>query len=329
MRNWITGLAMVLGLAISLGYCARSVAGECGTCCCDNSNACDSSGCVCDSGCCDCCDDFDDCDRLLGLLPSDHCFDDFISPISNPFFFEDPRSLTEARGIFFANSLPATSNGGDADVWAAQLRGRLSERLSVIAPRLAYLNVNQAGNPTSGLLSAPVGVKYNFVRDVDRQLLVSGGVTFFINGSEDAASAFGDGDFHFFLTGGKQIFDYGHWLSGAGFRIPTNNNFGTQMFYWSNQFDVELPGHVYAVGGVNWFHYMRSSNVNYTGSVGGLDLINLPAGDIAGTDVVTALAGLKWKPSANLELGSGFEFPLTNNTDILRNRFYADVIIRY
>jgi hypothetical protein len=30
----------------------------------------------------------------------------------------------------------------------------------------------------------------------------------------------GDGDIHFFLTGGKQIFDWGHWLSATGFRIP-------------------------------------------------------------------------------------------------------------
>ena len=28
---------------------------------------------------------------------SDHCFDNFISPLSNPFRFEDPRSLTEVR----------------------------------------------------------------------------------------------------------------------------------------------------------------------------------------------------------------------------------------
>ncbi|HEY3788938.1 MAG TPA: hypothetical protein VGL71_08790, partial [Urbifossiella sp.] len=28
-------------------------------------------------------------------LESDHCFDNFASPVSNPFYFEDPRSLTE------------------------------------------------------------------------------------------------------------------------------------------------------------------------------------------------------------------------------------------
>ena len=58
---------------------------------------------------------------LLGFLPSDHCFDRFISPLSNPFFFEDPRSLTEARAIFIDNKLPATLGGSDLDVWSGQL----------------------------------------------------------------------------------------------------------------------------------------------------------------------------------------------------------------
>ena len=102
----------------------------------------------CESGDCmpepyECCDCFNDRKRFLGLLPSDHCFDRFISPISNPFFFEDPRSLTEARGIFIENSLPNSIGGGDLQVWSGQLRGRLTDRVSIIAPRLGYLQVNQ------------------------------------------------------------------------------------------------------------------------------------------------------------------------------------------
>src|SRR5262245_52232856 len=98
----------------------------------------DSLLCAPDDGCScfeDCCDEFCNCDRILGMLPSDHCFDRFISPISNPFFFEDPRQLTEVRGIFLENSLPSFVGSGDAQVWAVQLRGRLSKNLSVIAPR--------------------------------------------------------------------------------------------------------------------------------------------------------------------------------------------------
>jgi hypothetical protein len=284
-----------------------------------------------ESCCCfDCCCDGLSGPRVLGFLPSDHCFDDFISPISNPFFFEDPRALTEVRGIFIDNSVPSGIGGGDAQVYAGQLRGRVSENFSVIAPRLADLQVNQAGggNP-SGFLAAPVGMKVTLIRNVEEQFLVSAGLTYFINGSARAASNFGNGDFHFFLTGGKRIFDFGHWLSGAGFRIPSDSNLGTQLFYWSNQWDYQLPNNIYPLVGVNWFHWMRSASSGFPNPVTGLDLINLPVSNIAGANVVTGVVGAKWKPTGHFELGSGFEFPLTNRTDILHNRLYVDVIFRY
>ena len=290
-----------------------------------------SGQCGCLDSCCDeCCDQGNCGRRVLGLLQSDHCFDRFISPISNPFFFEDPRSLTEARGIFIDNSLPNSIGNGDVQVWAGQLRGRVTDRVSIIAPRIGYLQVNQAGGGApNGFMSAPVGFKYNFVRDVERQLLISGGITYFIPSSMNSLPPVGNGDFHFFLTGGKQIYDRGHWLSGTGFRIPSNSNWGTQLWYWSNQWDYELPNHIYPLVGLNWYHWMRSANLNVPIPVTGLDLLNLPTGGVAGQNVVTSVVGAKWKPSGNFEVGSGFEFPLTNHTDILRNRLYADVIFRY
>ena len=337
-RQWVVGgvicLALIwAGQARAADFLTESALADEGPvstspCGCDASPLCD-SGCDCESY--ECCDSFNGRQRLLGLfLPSDHCFDRFVSPLSNPFFFEDPRSLTEARGLFIDNSLPAFSGGGDVQVWAAQFRGRVTDRVSVIAPRLSYLQVNQPGQgaPT-GFLSAPIGAKWNFIRDVDRQLLVTAGITYFIPGSRQAFSSFGDGDFHFFLTAGKEIFERGHWLSGTGFRIPANNNFGTQLWYWSNQWDYELPNHFYPLVGVNWFHWMRSSNLNLGAPVTGLDLINIPTTGVAGTDVVTGLAGLKWKPNGNVEVGGGYEFPMSDRTDILHNRVYADVIFRY
>jgi hypothetical protein len=264
------------------------------------------------------------------MLPSDHDFDRFVSPLSNPFYFEDPRALTEVRGIFLSNTLPQSINGGSANVWAAQLRGRVTENVSLIAPRLSHLDVRQSGGDTPyGFLSAPVGIKLNLVRDVERQFMLAGGMTYFIPGEETAFSNFGDGDFHFFLTGGKQIFERGHWLSGSGFRIPTNNNWGTQLWYWSNQWDYEIGRNLYPLFGVNWFHWMSSAENGFSGPVTGLDLINLPVRSVSGNDVVTSVVGLKWKPRRNLELGGGFEFPLTERNDILHNRAYADVILRY
>ncbi|REK09448.1 MAG: hypothetical protein DWQ37_18600 [Planctomycetota bacterium] len=290
----------------------------------------DGWGSCCNCDCYDGCDCFNGRRRALGLfLPSDHCFDRFISPLSNPFYFEDPRSLTEVRGLFFDNALSSVAGGGDAQVFAGQIRGRVTDRASIVAQRLGHLQVNIAGDDTpNGFLSAPIGLKYNFLRNVEQQYLASAGITYFINGSANAMSNFGDGAFHFFLTGGAQIFENAHWLSATGFRIPLNNNWGTQMWYWSNQWDYELPNHIYPLAGINWFHFMSSAGIPATPFTS-LDIIDLPAFNVAGTNVVTGLVGFKWKPSAHCELGTGFEFPLTERTDVLKNRVYADLILRY
>src|SRR5947207_1669459 len=61
--------------------------------------------------------------RLLGLfLPTDTNFNDFISPTSNPVFFEDPRNVTEAKMVFFNHNFPGALGGQDMQVYQLQLR---------------------------------------------------------------------------------------------------------------------------------------------------------------------------------------------------------------
>jgi hypothetical protein len=190
--------------------------------------------------------------------------------------------------------------------------------------------VNQSGGDVpNGFLSAPVGFKYNFLRDPERQILASCGLTYFIKGSGNAMSNFGDGDYHLFLSGGAQIFDRGHWTSGTGFRLPGDRNWGTQLWYWSNQWDYQIRDGLYLLSGINWFHWMSNSGLNSGSNVTGLDIVNIPVQGVAGDNVVTGVVGVKLKPSRHCEIGSGFEFPLTDRTDILKNRLYVDFIFRY
>ena len=127
-------------------------------------------------------------------------------------------------------------------------------------------------------------------------ILVSGGMTYFVPGSQGGVANFGSGDYHFFLTAGKEIFGSGHWLSATGFRIPADPSFGTQLWYWSNQWDYRVSGNWYALTGINWYHFMTDSKLNFPAPVTGLDLLNLPVTGVAGTNVTTCVVGTKWKP---------------------------------
>jgi hypothetical protein len=277
-------------------------------------------------------------DKLFGFIaPSDHCFDSFISPQSNPLFFEDPRTLTEVRFHFVHHKIPLNQpvlQGGEARFYAMQARIALTERLSIIATKDGYIDLN-ANNPAigspNGWADIAAGLKYNLIRDPECQRLLSGGFTYEIDlGTHRVFQGRGDGEFHFFLTGGQQIGSCAHWVSGSGFRIPTDSADRSQMWYWSNHFDYEFRPGWYAVYEVNWFHWMKSGAgaLGTSGFEGG-DLFNLGSTGVAGNDIVTMSLGGRYKPKQNVELGVAYEAPVTERRDLLEHRIYIDAILRF
>ena len=92
------------------------------------------SGCEAYGGCCG-------KGKLFGLFTASDCrFTEFISPMTNPVYFEDPRNLTEARVIFINHQIPGSVlGGGDVQLLATQLRAAVTDRLSIIATKDGYI----------------------------------------------------------------------------------------------------------------------------------------------------------------------------------------------
>ncbi len=292
---------------------------------CDNSGSCDSScGSLCDAfGC--------DAGGLLGLgivKPSDHCFDDFISPMTNPVFFEDPRTLSEVRFIFINHELPAALGGNSVQVYAMQVRAALTERLSLIATKDGLI-YTQSPVLDSGYADVAAGLKYNLYRDACAGRLLSTGFTYEIPmGSNRSLQGNGNGEFHFFVTGGTRIGDKAHWISASGLREPADTNLENRIWYWSNHFDRQIGDRpLYAFTEVNWYNYLSSGTA--FGPVEGGDLFNLGAQGVTGNDLVTQAVGLKARPRRNIEAGIAYEYPLTARQGLLENRLTADLIFRF
>ena len=72
---------------------------------------------------------------------------------------------------------------------------------------------------------------------------------------------------------------------------------------------------------------MDPAGINSGIPVTGLDLINLPTNGVAGANLVTNVIGARWKPSGHVEMGFGWEYPLTENGDIMKNCVYTDLIL--
>ena len=269
-------------------------------------------------------------DKLLGLFAhSDKCFTNFISPMTNPVYFEDPRTLTEARFIFINNQLPAAVGGQNVQVIAVQARVALTERLSIIATKDGFIT---SQNPLvqDGFADVSAGLKYNVFRDVETQTIASVGTTFEMPvGSTRSLQGNGDGEFHLFATGGTEFLPYWHWVSGTGFRLPVDRAAENQLWYWSNHIDYQMgDSGFYLFTECNWWAYM-SSGTAFGAPIGGGDLFNLGSVGMGGVNYVTGAYGVKYKPSVNSELGIAYEFPYSQRKDLMQDRLTVDLIIRY
>jgi hypothetical protein len=290
---------------------------------CDNGDCTDCGGCDGTGG--------SDC-GLLGYgiaKKSEHCYDDFISPMTNPVYFEDPRQLTEARFIFIDHKLPFIlgAPAGRIQLYALQARVRLTERLSLIAVKDGYIN-SQSPLLQDGWADITAGFKYSLFRDPASGRMLSVGFRFETTaGRAESLQANGDGVFDIFMSGGRRLGQRSHFLTSSGFILPVDTNAENQMFYWSNHLDRRVANKAYIFSELNWYNYMKDGTA--FPAVEGGDLFNFGAAGVKGNNIVTNAYGLKYKPNGNIESGVAFEFPLTQTRGILDNRLTADLILRY
>jgi len=280
------------------------------------------------------CDSY--CDRAsdglfgFGLIqPSEGCFDDFISPMTNPVYFEDPRTLTEVRFIMLHHRLPDALGGNSVQAYAPQIRLALSERLSLIVTKGSVI-YTQSPLLESGFLDMAAGFKYNLIRNPAAGRLLSLGMTFEAPwGSSRSFQGNGDGEFHFFATGASRVGSRSHWISAVGLRQPIDEAAENRVMHWCNHLDYRLGTRpLYAFTELNWFHYL-SDGTAFPLPIEGGDIFNLGSAGIASNDLVTQAVGLKAKPRRNVETGIAFEFPVTERQGLMKNRLNLDLIVRY
>jgi hypothetical protein len=262
------------------------------------------------------------------FAPTDAAFNDFISPMTNPVFFEDPRTLSELRFIFIQNKVPIAALGGDFQLMAVQVRAALNDRASIIVTKAGYFT---SSNPLvrDGWSDVNIGLKYNFLADVENQRLLTGGITYELPvGSTRTIQGNGDGTINLFATYGEQVGYHGHWLSSMGVILPADGDEESSWWYWSNHLDYHMGRGIYALGELNWYDWFNSGTGGIPG-VEGLDLFNFGSSAVVGNDIITGAFGFKYKPYDDMELGIAWEAPLSGRRDIIDNRLTVDAILRF
>ena len=274
-----------------------------------------------------------------GWFRSDRAFDCVVSPITNPFLFEDPRAMTEIRPLFIYQKIPNSQpnfQGGDIWFLGAQTRLAFGERFSVTLNKIGGVSVN-AKNPAYdgdfGLSEIWLSPKVTLIRDPEYATILAAGAQFQI--PIGSGSVYQD-------TGSLSIVPYvtfsqrflANRLGTFNGMVSTGYSFSTDSLrsdylYLSTHlsFDIGNAHRFYPVLEMNWFHYTTDGSARFI-SGEGRDLINF--GSLGkGSSMVTGAVGGRVKMTRNTELGVAYEMPMIGNKDFFDYRFTVDFIWRY
>jgi hypothetical protein len=276
------------------------------------------------------------------LFQSDHAFDGFISPISNPFYFEDPRSLTEIRPLFFYQGAPHGNpvfRGGDIEFLGLQARLAITDCFSLTMTKFGevWIEPHNAGGDFqshAGFSEIILGPKYTFWRNEGTGTLAAVGLNFDIPaGSRQVLQNTGSLTMEPYISAGQSFCHtpYGtfHAVGTFGYNFSVDNQRSDNLFSSLHlDFDYGDLHKIYPLLELNWFYYTTNGKA-HTLNFEGRDLFNFGSRTITGHNDVSLAAGARFKVNECLQMGLAAEFPLGTSRNLMDYRLMVDVIFRY
>jgi Putative MetA-pathway of phenol degradation len=270
-------------------------------------------------------------------------------PISNPTLFDLALPATNVHPIFLYHRLPDSINtrlgsvplGGDAQLYALQFEIAINDRLSIVATKDGYadMNFDNTLNDQSGFANLGAGLKYAFILDPVSRTAVSGTATFELpTGNSDVFQGEGDGAVNLIVNGLKLVDDW-QFAGSAGVQLPFSDEQSISSFVSAHVSYEVCPWFIPLVE-LNWFHVLDAGNGtgNFPSHLGGAlpavldfeggDLFNLGAANShRNSDLVTLAMGFRSRVTESVDVGFAYELPLTDEEDsLMEDRFTVDLI---
>ncbi len=266
-----------------------------------------------------------------GALGADRdIFDGFVSPVSNPTNFEDPRAVTDVRTLYvyhklsneFGNELNKGKGiGGDAHVVAVQVRLAITDRLALIATKDGYvwLRPERVLENRDGFANLGFGLKYSFFRDAELGALATAGLRYeapsgnteVFQGQQPVFGTHksrGDGVFNPFISAawGLEDAERGdlHLMAYVGGRIPISvydSSFFDVSFHADYGIDLGVCGKIYPLIELNYIRTVNDGKRLGVDQVGvpieqeGFDFFNFGTTDSSNHSVLTGALGFRYR----------------------------------
>lgn len=285
----------------------------------------------------------------FNVLKAEEEFERFIKPITNPVYFDEPCNRTYVHILHVYQNLPSHVNTTLGDVpldgrltlTAIRLSYAVNERFSIVAAKDGYIDFDpdHTLSDENGWADIAGGVKYAFLRNPQKEFILSGKVLFeFTQGSRDVFQGNGDGNVSPSLTflKGYKNFQFCGILGGI---IPFDDDEESTLIYDSWHVSHGLLNYkLFPLLELNHFRVVRDGEsdelVASIAEFEGGDVINLGARHASShRDFVSMGVGFRYRPFcpgqlfSSLDLGFAYEFPLTTRENgLMKNRFTFDLI---
>lgn len=270
-----------------------------------------------------------------GFLSGLRGFEHFYEPVGNPLYFESPFINTNVKLLFLHHRFDEDSQlqGGHVNVYAAQARVAVTERIAIIATKDGWSQLEGTILPDAGGWNdIALGLKGAFWVDRENDFVMTGSFRWM----------WGNGDRDVLMGGSQEItpgihiakgFDNLHLLGSFVYRIPTDGDKGNEVAQWDLHVDYDLSDiglkGVAPIFELHGLHYV-SNGARTPLSVGGLDYTNLGSTDVAGRTVIWAGFGARVKLTPNVSFGATYETSLTDSkSDIIKDRVTVDCIFTW
>lgn len=249
-----------------------------------------------------------------------------VHPITAPYYHEDAFVTTDLRAWYLNHQFPNNSpiGGGDAKVYALQIRAALTESLQFVAYKDGYAQFDSGAVDDSGWNDVAAGLKWAFVQDWERDFHAAAGLGYELPvGSEDVLQD--DAELRVW-AGANKGFDRLHlgFVVNGLFATGSEDDLGdSDRLSWHLHADYFVNEWVSPVVEVNGYMTLNEGD-NTPLPFSGVDVANLGGGD--GEDVISAALGGEIRPCEGLGLRAAYEAPLTDNEDLFGYRWTISAV---
>jgi hypothetical protein len=273
---------------------------------------------------------------------SDHAFDCLISPVTSPFFFEDPRALTEIRPILIYATAPSNNpifHGGSAEFFGTQARLAFTERWSLVVNELGFISLHpnrpaEGISRETGFAEILLGPKYTFYRNTTNGGVAAAGLTLEIpTGSNRVSQNTGTLGLEPYVSYGQSFgrSSYGsfNFLGNLGYSFATDDKRSEFLnAHLHLDYNVINANTFFPLVEANWLYYTKHGRATDLGFEGA-DLVNFGSRTTDGRSFLSLAFGMRYVYNQHFQAGVGLEWPVTREQGLADFRATFDLIFRY